>query len=119
MSPQAFNIHTQETAATRPARSLALQTIADFTVRELAHFHWQAANELIGDLQHRIKDYGDETTPFDPGDTVEIEERVAKINKHLAHVVLIARESTDQERARQESEKSAAQQKLLTDGGEK
>ena len=112
----AIHVTTAETATTKPARLLAIQTVADLTDRKLAFFHWREADELLDKVQHDVRDYGEEDSNFDPLDAEEIEEAIAKIVTHLEHVRAIATESG--ERTRAEIARQAAQ-KLTTEGGAK
>jgi hypothetical protein len=93
------NVSTNETAATKPARLNALQTVADLSDRKLAFFHWREADELLDKVQHDVRDYGEEDTNFQPHDADEIEDAITKIIGHLTHVAAIARESGERTRA--------------------
>lgn len=94
-----INVSTHETSATKPARLLALQTVADLSDRRLAFFHWREASEALDALQHEVRDYGDEDSNFDPHQEEEIDEKIAKITRHLAHVTAIVTESAERTRA--------------------
>lgn len=93
--PQKLDVHivTTETAATKPARHLAMQTVADLSDRRLAFFHWREASETLADIEHKVRDYGEEDSPFDLSDAQEIDEAIAAIEKHLFHVRSITAES--------------------------
>jgi len=94
-----MTVATKETAATKPARFLAIQTVADLSDRKLAFFHWREANELLDSIQHLVRDYGDESSNFVPHQAGEIKEAILKIVSHLGHVGAIAVESGDRTRA--------------------
>lgn len=94
-----INLHTQETAATKPARLAAVQHIADLSDRRLAFFHWREASEKIDEIQHKVRDYGDEDSNFQEHEAKDIDEAVDVILAHLDHVRAIARESADRLRA--------------------
>lgn len=89
------HVHTCETLATAPARFLALQNIASLSDRELAFFHWRAAQELLEGMQHKIRDYDDECSTIQPFEYEHIGTAAHKISQHLVHVVAIAKESSD------------------------
>ena len=88
-----IQLHTTETPATKPARLAAVQHIADLSDRRLAFFHWREANEALDDIQHKVRDYGDEDSAFEAHDARDIDEAVDVIIAHLEHVRAIARES--------------------------
>ena len=94
------HVHTDETAATAPARRLALQTIADLSDRKLAFFHWREASEIMDNVQHKVRDYGEEDSNFEPHDAKDIDEAIDVIMAHLDHVRAIARESGARSQAR-------------------
>ena len=92
------HITTAETLSTAPARFMAQQAIADFSDRQLAHFHWQKAIGELSDIEHKLRDYSDERSPIDPIDADQIFVAVEKIKASLAHVAAIATESGERTR---------------------
>lgn len=94
-TPTVTNVHTDETPASRPARTLALQTVADLSTRKLAHFHWREASEALADVEHKIRDYGDEDSDFEPREAKEINEKLAVIEASLGHVRALVNEAAE------------------------
>lgn len=86
-------VHTDETPASKPARRSALERIASLSDRALAFFHWREASEIIDSVQHKVRDYDQEDTNFQPHEAEEIAKAVPTVIEHLRHVVAIAGES--------------------------
>lgn len=93
LTPVRTTVHTQETPATKPARTAALGRIASLSDRALAFFHWREANELVDTIQHKVRDYDAEKSNFQPHEAEEIAQLVPSVIEHLQHVVAIATES--------------------------
>jgi gamma-glutamyl phosphate reductase len=87
-------IHTQESPATEPARINALRFVADLSDRKLAFFHFREAQELLGSIEYKVRDFDDEASNFQPHEADDIEHAIAYIEQHLTHVRAIATESS-------------------------
>lgn len=92
---QRVTVNTTETEATAPARLAALQAVAELSTRQLMHFHWQKAERLLADLEHVIRDYGDdeETSEIYTHEADKIEASIPALREHLDHILAMAQES--------------------------
>lgn len=76
------------TQGVSPALQAAIQTLADYSERDLAEFHRHHAAQVLDELTHYIRDYSDEDNaqPFNEGEKLTIIQSLIKAERHCQHI---------------------------------